>query len=203
MKTTLSELKGMFPAAFGVPLRFASVMSEDDGRVKCAVCLPSRRWYPLEGFAFKTQEDEVRALWLLNWMHWVTLAPAADAIFRAPLVVIDGPPGSGKSTLLKRLAEIAEVPLDRVYKNEVPNNGRKLDSQVLVMEDVDAETVAVQQFGLLGLITAETWQGRMFRQRERSMMRLRSLLVMTGCGVELPPDLEQRALVIRLGKATK
>lgn len=160
-------------------------------------CLRTMRLYPLEGISFASKQDEQRALWLLNWMHWAHRGRTVDTSFRPPLVVIEGPPMCGKTTLLKRLAEIAEVPLTYTFEVDPPRRG-KWQTPVLVYDNIDDTEVALNQFELLGMLEAETWKGRMLRHSDRQTMMLGFLMVMTGCGIELPPELHRRAMFIRL-----
>lgn len=195
--TSLLELTTLFPAAFQVPLAFGSDMKLDGG-VKCAQCLLTLRWHRLEGFAFATEQDERNALWLLNWMHWAHRGCGMDTPFRPSLVVIDGPPGCGKTTLVRRLAEIAEVPVMYGEEVEFPREG--LEAPLLVLDNVHMPDVYESQLHILGTLLADTWRGRMFRRKEMSTLILRGVYVMTGCGIELPPELHRRAMFIRLGE---
>lgn len=194
--TPLLDLTTMFPAAFQVPLAFNAEICRPDGEPHVQ-CLRTLRLYPLEGFVFATEQDERNALWLLNWMHWAHRGCGMDTPFRPPLVVIDGPPMSGKSMLVRRLAEIAEVPV--TYVEESRRCAIQcMQASLLVDDNIHVPCVYHHQFHYLGCLLAETWQGRVFRGREMSTLMLRGVYVMTGCGIELPPELHRRALFIRL-----
>ena len=186
------ELTGLFPAAFQVTLAF-NVELCGPGEERNVQCLRTLRLFPLEGFAFATKQDEHNALWLLNWMHYAHRGCGMDTAFRPPLVVIDGPPMCGKTTLLKRLAEIAEVTLEYVE-----GRPRILEKPLMVYDNISRGKVELMQLEMLGMLTAETWQRQRLRKEERMTICLRTILVMTGVGLELPPELQRRAMFVRL-----
>ena len=145
--------------------------------------------------------------WLLNWLHLSHSRPGF--VLRVPIVVIEGPPQCGKGWLLDRLVTIAGCNGIGFHDhNEIPPSLKRLDSmagstyplwvldcaRVLPQrgrrqrEVYQERMIATERF-----LTAELW-----KTPKGITHTLRTVMVVVGRKVELPEDLKNRAVTIRM-----
>lgn len=162
--------------------------------------------YPLQGLVMDA-DSWVVVGWLLNWLD---LSHSRTGVaLRVPLIVIEGPLESGKSWLLNELVKIIGCKGIGFHGPVIPPTFAKLDAvakcpeyplwifdhpELLPKRTAKQKAVFKERLwafqGFLGAELHKTRKGRFYV--------LRVVAVVTGCAVDLPADLEQRAVRIRL-----
>lgn len=168
---------------------------------------------PLRGFYFADEESRTNALWLALWLHKMAAQPAA--FLRVPLVVIEGPTQSGKNALLQRLAEAAGCQGIGFHDSQFPPRESvltaiaKSDRLMWVFDNPKI-------IGRRGVCQQERWDATehfltstLYMEKPRKGQAegnthvLHSVIVVLAPGpVELSPDMERRAIRIRLQART-
>ena len=156
----------------------------------------------LSGFIFADEQSLRNALLALYWSR------AADEVQRMPMVVITGLTGSGKTLLAMSLSKAAKLAVWPVlpgcrrrdrwiekWTEQTLNHCVDTEARVMVWDNCPGWLLAKAE-GLGKFLTAETWHR--VRGGDDIRYRLRTMMVVTGCGLELPPDLERRSLIIKL-----
>lgn len=197
------QIKSYFPEAFRLLTnpRFCSI----DGGFLDQL---SGESYPLQGLEMDA-DSWVVVGWLLNWLDLSHSRPGWT--LRVPLIVIEGPLESGKTWLLRELLKIIGCKDLHFNGAEIPPSFAKLDAvakcpeyplwifdhpQLLPQRTAKQQAIFKERLwafqGFLGAELHKTRKGRFYV--------LRVVTVVTGCVVDLPADLERRAVRIRLGK---
>lgn len=155
----------------------------------------------LNGFVFEDKASEVNALWLKTWITESEIAPFS---FRAPMVVITGPPGCGKTRLVRSLCRNLEdytiFPTLHLKAAELSHAAR---NSAIVLVNEDRKKVASPL--LDGFLTAKRWEAKCFDPQKnrwaRKVFHLRTLVIVTGPpSLIISEDLRRRSIFIRLGK---
>lgn len=153
----------------------------------------------LDGYAFATPQDRENALWAALWASQARnvndeIVPA----FRPPMVVIEGPMASGKTRLAAALSELAgQAGCYGIPREMDLNMIAAMERSIAWFDDVPRLSKKMSEM-LAAFITAKRWGFRLLGTRNHREVSLYCLTVLTAGGLELPADLERRAIRIRL-----
>jgi len=149
-------------------------------------------------FRFEDKESEANALWARSWI----LRSRREGGFRAPMVVITGPPGSGKSRLAAYLCRGLQdgdlIPAVNLKAENLAFAALQ-HAAVLLHEDCGR----LQSKELERFITASHWTAKAWnpcvRRQTMEVFELSTVVLVTGApSLILSEDLCRRAVFIRL-----
>jgi hypothetical protein len=153
----------------------------------------------LDGYEFATPKDRENALWAALWASQARVGhDEMENPYRPPLVVIEGPAGCGKTRLARMLSDMAGYDLELMDRmtpaifSAAAREGR----QVLIFDDMIVKDV--DQPLLSQWLTADTWESRALRQKNKDVYPLHCVTVLTGNRLDLSKHLMRRAVFIRL-----
>lgn len=154
----------------------------------------------LAGFEFEDAQSRENALWL--WVFLTRALLAGEAIERFPLVVITGPSGSGKSTFVKRMFRgFKHGEIHYIDEFNRVNLDCAARSNVAAILCEDRRRFGKRSKHLAGFLSSGTWMPARLSvsdKTQRGGVPLRCVCIATGINLELPKDLERRAIFIRL-----
>jgi hypothetical protein len=156
----------------------------------------------LSGFVFADEQSLRNALLALYWSR------VAYEVQRPPMVVITGLSGVGKTALALHLSNADKHAFWPVLpgcrrRNRLLEKWTELtlnhcvdtEARVMCWDDCPGWLFTGAE-GLGRFLTAMTWHR--VRGGDDIRYQLKTMLVVTGCNLELPPDLERRSLRIEL-----
>lgn len=153
----------------------------------------------LDGYEFATPRDRENALWAALWACEVRVGlDEMVGPYRPPLVVIEGPAGCGKTRFARMLSDLAGFDLKFMHRMTpaIFSAAARQGRQVLIFDDLSVKDV--DQPLLSQWLTADAWESRALRQKNKDVYPLRCVTVLTGHRLDLSEDLKRRAVFIRL-----
>ncbi len=149
---------------------------------------------PLEGFRFRDKDSEANA---------IEARACAASGRRGFFVISSNVPGAGKSALAARiLGPITDTPAAELCASNAASWGRDMirfaEQRYALFEDLSVRELK-RRGDLIGqLATAASLSGWRLYSAKAETLQNRTLVIVTGNQVKLPPDLARRAKTIHL-----